>query len=151
MPRGVLVMTMAPLYRMYNMAIWTVQQMFYGAADPSDPSSREYKATSEPSLIDHEVEPPGEPSRVLRRAHQQRTAEQAVGPVLLLAGEIELGGQQAAAGRLHFHVDMARAAGIDSGHDATQPVAPVRIRELMTPQAQTRIIVLALGVVLPAI
>ena len=48
-------------------------------------------------------------------------------------------------------MDMARAAGIDARHDAAQTVAPVGIRELVTAQAETGIVVLAFGVGLPEI
>src|SRR5262245_66093027 len=44
---------------------------------------------------------------------------------------------------------MARAADIDAGHDAFEPVAPVRIGELMTAQAEAGIVILPLVVGLP--
>src|SRR5438128_3847990 len=72
------------------------------------------------SLTEHEVEPPGEPSRVLGCAHQQLAAKEHVRAILWFVGEIELGGQQAAAARLHLHMNMASAANIDAGHDAAQ-------------------------------
>src|SRR5436190_22575965 len=103
------------------------------------------------SLADHEVEPSGEPSGAVGCANQQLATKQAVGTVLRLTREIELGGQHATARRLHLDMDMAGAAGIDSGHDAAQPIPPFRIRELMAAQAETGIVVLAFGVGLPEI
>ena len=103
------------------------------------------------SLIEHEVETPGEPSLVLGCAHQQFAAKESVGAVLWLAGEIELGGQHAAAARLHLHMNMARAANIGAGHDAAQSIAPFRVGELMAAQAETRIVIPAFIVGLPEI
>src|SRR5206468_8833467 len=91
------------------------------------------------SLAEHEVETPGEPSRVLGCAHQQLAAKEPVRAILWFVGEIELGGQQAAAARLHLHMNMAGAANIGAGHDAAQSIAPFRVGELMAAQAETRI------------
>ena len=71
--------------------------------------------------------------------------------VLGLAWEIELGGQHAAAARLHLHMDVARAADIGAGHDTAQPEAPVGVGELMTTQAEAGIVIPALVVGLPEI
>src|SRR6476646_3436197 len=145
MPRGVLVMAQAPLYGMYNTAFQPVQQMFYRACHCGNAWA------GAKDLIDHEVEPPGEPSGVLGGPHQQLLAKQAVRPVLRLAGKIELRGQQTAAGRLYLYMDVAGAAGIDAGHDAAQTVTPFRLGELMTAQPETGIVILAFGVGLPEI
>src|ERR1700682_5060243 len=93
-------------------------------------------------LIEHEVETPGEQSRIFGRAQQQLAAKQAVGTILWLAGEIELGGEQAAAARLHLHMDVARTADIGARHDAAQSIAPLCVGELMAAQAETGIVVL---------
>src|SRR5260370_10700082 len=103
------------------------------------------------SLIEHEVETPGEPSLVLGCAHQQLAAKETVGAVLWLAREVELGGQHAAAARLHLHMNMARAADIGAGHDAAQSIAPFRVGELMAAQAETGIVIPAFTVGLPEI
>src|SRR5258708_31383774 len=103
------------------------------------------------SLIEHEVETTGEPSRVPGCAHQQLAAKEAIGAVLWLAGEIELGGQHAAAARLHLDMNMARAAGIGAGHDAAQSIAPFRVGELVAAQAETGIVISAFIVGLPEI
>src|SRR6266446_9925044 len=103
------------------------------------------------ALPDHEVEPPGERSRVFGCPHQQLLAKQAIGTVLCLTGKIELGGEHAAVARLHLNMDMARAAGINAGHDAAQSIAAFRISELMAAQAETGIVVAALIVGLPEI
>src|SRR5215470_17588439 len=100
-------------------------------------------------LAEHEVEAAGEPSFVLGGTDQQLLAKQAIGTVLGLTREIELRGQHAATARLHLHMDMARAADIDAGHNALEPVAPVRIGELMTAQAEAGIVILPLVVGLP--
>src|SRR5215472_11430590 len=89
-----------------------------------------------PSLIDHKVETRGEQPRMFGRTHQQLAAEEAVGTVLRLARKIELGGQHAAAARLHLHMDMPRASDIGAGHDGSQPKAPVGFGELMAAQAE---------------
>src|SRR5882672_3393662 len=103
------------------------------------------------SLIDYEVETPGEPSRVLGGAYQQLAAKQAVGTVLRLAGEIELGGQHAAAARLHLQMDMPRTAGIGAGHDAAQSITPFRVGELMAAQAETGVVIPAFIIGMPEI
>src|ERR1700730_16771791 len=82
------------------------------------------------SLIEHEVETPGEQSRILGHAQQQFAAKEAVGTILWLAGKIELGGEEAAAARLHLHMDVARAANIGAPHDAAQSIAPLCVGEL---------------------
>src|SRR5258706_9648527 len=79
------------------------------------------------SLIEHEVETPGEPSLGLGCAHQQLAAKEAVGAVPWLAREVEMGGQHAAPARLHLHMDMARAGGISAGHHAAESIAPLRL------------------------
>src|SRR5258708_39500352 len=98
------------------------------------------------SLIEHEVETTGEPSRVPGCAHQQLAAKEAIGAVLWLAGEIELGGQHAAAARLHLDMNMARAAGIGAGHDAAPTRAPLRVGGLMGAPAGNRNVLPALVV-----
>src|SRR5438270_8282225 len=103
------------------------------------------------SSVEHEVETPGEPPFVFGGAHQELAAEQAVGTILSLAREIELGGQYAAAARLHLDMDMARAAGIDAGHNAAQPIASFGVAELMAAQAETGIVITALIVRLPEV
>src|SRR5258706_8080211 len=103
------------------------------------------------SLIEHEVETPGEPSLVRGCAHQQLAAKETVGAVLWLAREVELGGQHAAAARLHLHMNMARAADIGAGHDAAQSIAPFRVGELMAAQAETGDFIPDFIVVLPEI
>src|SRR6266446_4674047 len=103
------------------------------------------------ALPDHEVEPPGERSRVFGCPHQQLLAKQAIGTVLCLTGKIELGGEHAAVARLHLNMDMARAAGINAGHDAAQSITSFRISELMAAQAETGIVIPAFVVSLPEI
>src|SRR3981081_1861610 len=90
-------------------------------------------------LIEHEVETPGEQSLVLRRAQQELAAKQAVGTILRLARGIELRVAQPAAARLPLQMDVARAANIGPRHDAAQPIAPLRVGELMAAQAETGI------------
>src|SRR5262245_25411734 len=106
---------------------------------------------SESGLTQHEIKTASEPALVLGGADQQFPAEQAVGTVLGLAREIELGGQHASAARLHLHMEVAGAGGVGAGHDAAQPEASVSVGELMAAQAEAGIVVLALVVGLPEI
>src|SRR5829696_9547367 len=48
-------------------------------------------------------------------------------------------------------MDMARAAGINAGHDAAQSITAFRIGELMAAQAEAGIVVAALVIRLPEI
>src|SRR5687767_8434712 len=54
--------------------------------------------------VQHEIETSGERSLVLGGAYQQLSAEQAVAPILRLAGEVKLGGEQAPGLRRDLHV-----------------------------------------------
>src|ERR1700730_1040565 len=98
------------------------------------------------SLIEHEVETPGEQPRIPGRAQLQLGAKEAIGTILCLAGETELGGQQAAAPRLRLHMDVAGTANIDARHDAAQSIAPFRVGELMAAQGGSGSVVRALVV-----
>src|SRR4051794_29693668 len=64
-------------------------------------------------------------------AHDEIRAEDAVALVLRLAGKVELRREDAAAGRLHLDVDVARAAGVNRRQDRLQPPVPVGIGELV--------------------
>ena len=52
---------------------------------------------------------------------------------------------------LHLDVDVAGAAGLETGDDRPQPVAPARVGELVAAEAITVVVVLAVRVRLPEV
>src|SRR5881394_3815030 len=84
-------------------------------------------------------------------AHDELRVEDAVALVLRLAGEVELRREDAAAGRLHLDVDVARAAGVHRRHDRLQPPAPVGIGELVAAVAEGAVVVVTLLVRVPEV
>src|SRR3954468_20163859 len=83
--------------------------------------------------------------------HEQRAVENVVGAVARLAGEVELRREDLPVRALHLDVDVARAAGIEAGHDRPQREAPARIGELVPAQAEAVVVVLAVRVGLPEV
>src|SRR5207302_1275666 len=77
--------------------------------------------------------------------------EQAVALVLELVGKIELRGQYPPAGRLHLHVDMPGAAGIQRRQDRLQAIAALGIAELVPAIAETAVVVVAVFIGVPEI
>src|SRR5499426_4519692 len=100
---------------------------------------------------EYEIEASRQAAAGLGDFHQELAAEQAVAAVLRLAGKVELRRQHAAAGRLHLHVIVARAAFIGAGHHREEAVAPLGVGELMAAQAETGIVVVAGVVGMPEI
>src|SRR5262245_5531453 len=96
--------------------------------------------------VEHEIEPGRKTVARLRHAHRQFAAVEAVAGVLRLVREIELRGEQLAAGRQHLEVIMTRAAGIESRKDGAETVAALRIGEDVAAVAEAAIVVFA-GVV----
>ena len=102
--------------------------------DRSYPSTKSKRPASDPAFLAVRT------SNSLRNRPSER---------FRLAREIELGGEHAAGARLHLHMDMARAAGINAGHDAAQSITSFGISELMAAQAETGIVIPAFVVSLP--
>ena len=122
---------------LFNKCFTTCYWQFRAGAKSTYPTTKSKRPASHPSFLAVRT------SNSLRNRPSER--------FLRLAGEIELGGQHAAAGRLHLHMDMARAAGINAGHDAAQSITSFRIGELMAAQAETGIVIPAFVVSLPEI
>src|SRR4029077_7950521 len=101
--------------------------------------------------VEHEIEAPGERTRVLGGTDQQLLAEQAVFGVFRLARKVELRRQQAPAWRRDPHMEMARAALVGTRHDRAEAVASVSVGAHMAAQPEAGIVVVALGVGLPQV
>src|SRR3954463_15806828 len=83
--------------------------------------------------------------------HEQRAVEDRVRAVARLAGEVELRRQGLAVRALHLDVDVARAAGIEAGHDRPQRVAAAGVGELVPAQAEAVVVVVPAVVGLPEV
>src|SRR5262249_40504566 len=93
--------------------------------------------------IEHEIEAPRAALARPLHLHHQLAAEQTVAAVPGFVGEVELGGEQAAARWLHLHVIVPGAALVRRRHDGEEPVAPLRVRVLVPAQAKAGIVVVA--------
>jgi hypothetical protein len=87
----------------------------------------------------------------LLNVQEQRLIEDAIRVVLCDLREEELRGDRSSVRRLHFDVDMFRAAGIESGHNGRQLIAAIRIGKLVTAQGVAVVVVIAVCVCLPEI
>src|SRR4051812_36718963 len=86
--------------------------------------------------VEHEIEASGDRSLILRGAHHQFTAEEAVLAVLRLAREIELCREQASPRWRDLHMEMARAALVAARNDGAKAVAPLRVGALVSAQTK---------------
>src|SRR3954447_3780283 len=114
-------------------------------------SSTLMPATIRPRLRQYEPELRAAAAAGAPDVHEQRAVEDAVRAVARLAGEVELRREDLAVGALHLDVDVARAPGIEAGHDRPQRVAPAGVGELVAAQAVAPVVVLAAGVPLPEV
>src|SRR6185369_8996520 len=71
--------------------------------------------------------------------------------VLWLAGEIELGGEDILARRLHLHMEVARAAGIEAGDDGLEYETSLGIAELVAAQAVALIVIMPVRIRVPEV
>src|SRR5688572_10260131 len=77
--------------------------------------------------------------------------EDAVALIPRFSREVDLRRQHRLSWRLHLHVDVARAAGIESRHDAVEAVSALGIGELMAAEPVAGVVVLAGIVRLPEV
>ena len=68
-----------------------------------------------------------------------------------LAREVELGGEDRLVRRLHPDVDVARPPRVEPGDDRLEPVAALLVSELVAPEAEAGVVVLAPVVGLPEV
>src|SRR5882762_7472419 len=84
-------------------------------------------------------------------AHLQVGTVESVAAVARLVSEIELRGQDALSRGLHLDVDMPGAPGVFRRNDGLQPIAPLRVGELVAAIAKSAVVVLAVLVRVPEI
>ena len=89
--------------------------------------------------------------RCIRERHEQCGIEDAVALVAGLCRKVELGSENRLVRRLHAHVNVARAAGIDARHDGLQHEAPRVVGKLMAAKVVALVVVDARVVGVPEI
>jgi hypothetical protein len=98
---------------------------------------------------DREIKP-SEPSITgLLDVEKQRLVRQPVSGISGLSGNIELDGEDAPTRALDLEMKMTRSAGIKRGHNGIEPPAPLRVGELVSTQAGTDTVVVAVFVGMP--
>src|SRR5262249_18663507 len=83
--------------------------------------------------------------------HEQIGPIEEVPAVPGLTREVQLGGEDSAAWRLHFHVEVARAPRVEPRDDGLEPIATAGVGELMAAQLVADVVVFTRFVRVPEV
>jgi len=98
---------------------------------------------------DHKIKPPEPSITGLLDIEEQCLVKQSVSSVSGLGGKIELGGEDAPTRALYPKMKMTGSAGIKRRHDGVEPPSTLCVAELVSAQAETNAIVVAIFVRMP--